>query len=351
MLFTLLLVVTILIVRVSVAVIRRRETDYSIAHTDPAKAVTLIAFGSCAQQDDPQPIWHTIANAKPDMFVFIGDNIYADTQDMLEMAKKYQQLGRKAEFAEFRARVPVLATWDDHDYGLNDGGKEYPFKQESKRQMLDFFNEPSDSERRTRPGVYTSYFFGPTGQRLQLILLDLRWFRDLIHWDDSVGGYVPNQDPTSTIMGAAQWAWLEEELKKPADLRIIASSIQFSSPDHHWEKWGNFPHEKARMLDMFDRLKVRNAVIVSGDMHFAELSAEQTPGGFTVYDLTSSGLNFFENGTQYPNRNRLALFDQSANFGILEITWQKDRVGVCLQARNLEGSVVINKDVAFDITK
>src|SRR5581483_636919 len=116
--------------------------------------------GSCAQQDKAQPIWNSILAARPDVFLFIGDNIYADTQDMKEMKHKYSLLGSKDEFVGFRSKVPILATWDDHDFGINDGGAEYPKKEESKHLMLDFFGEPKDSDRRSRPGVYTSYLFG-----------------------------------------------------------------------------------------------------------------------------------------------------------------------------------------------
>ena len=200
------------------------------------RIIKRIAFGSCADQSRAQPIWNVIAKAKPDLFLFIGDNVYADTDDMNVMSARYAELGAKPEFAAFRSKVPVLATWDDHDYGINDGGVEYSKKEESKKIMLDFFGEPADSERRQRPGIHTSYEFGPDGKRLQIILLDLRWFRSPIHWDEKAGGYVPNTDPNATILGAEQWSWLERELQKPADLRLIASSTQLTSGEHHWEK-------------------------------------------------------------------------------------------------------------------
>ncbi|MFX9912103.1 hypothetical protein ABTP43_20035, partial [Acinetobacter baumannii] len=76
-----------------------------------------------------------------------------------------------------RAQVPVVATWDDHDYGEDDAGGEYPMKEQSRRIFLDFWGEPVDSLRRERDGVYTSYTFGPEGRRVQLILLDLRYNR------------------------------------------------------------------------------------------------------------------------------------------------------------------------------
>jgi hypothetical protein len=71
-----------------------------------------------------------------------------------------------------------IATWDDHDYGVNDGGKEYPKKEESKKIFLDFFKEPDTSSRWKHKGIYTSYYYGEAGKKLQVIVLDCRTFRD-----------------------------------------------------------------------------------------------------------------------------------------------------------------------------
>lgn len=306
-----------------------------------------IAFGSCAEQDNPQPIWNVIEKNNPDVFLFIGDNIYADTEDMELMAKKYKILGDKPEFAKFRSSVPVLATWDDHDFGINDGGMEYPKKHESKKLMLDFFAEPKNSERRKHDGIYTSYMFGPKGQKLQLILLDLRWFRTALNYDKATDGYLPNKSPEATILGSEQWKWLENELTKPADLRIIASSTQFSSPDHKWEKWANFPVDKQKMIDLIDKNGIKNLFFISGDMHYGELSAENSPAGFKLYDLTASGMNLVENGSQYPNRNRISLYDKTPHFGLIEIDWKKGGPTVALKVVSDKGDTVISQSVSY----
>lgn len=317
------------------------------AVANPSSVIKNLAFGSCCKQDDPQPIWNSIKLSKPDMFLFLGDNVYGDTQDMKHLAAQYKKLAAKPEFANFRSKIPLIATWDDHDYGVNDGGMEYPKKRESKKIFLDFFAEPLDSARRQRDGIYTSYVFGPKGKQLQLILLDLRWFRTSLKLELFPFPYGPTNDPKATILGAAQWAWLEKELQKPADVRIIASSIQFSSPDHGWEKWANFPKEKQRIIDLIDQFKIRNVIFISGDMHFGEISSEKTPAGFQIYDVTSSGMNFHESGSQYKNRNRVSLYDTGANFGFIQIDWDAKPIGVSLQVRNKLGQPALRKDISI----
>src|SRR5437899_1083363 len=147
------------------------------AAANEKQVLSRIAFGSCARQDKPQPIWDAVVAAKPELYLSLGDNIYGDTQDMAVMKKKYDQLAAIPGWQKLKSTCPILATWDDHDYGVNDGGAEYPKKDESQQLFLDFFGIAKDSPRRKQKGVYHAEVFGPPEQRVQVILLDTRYFR------------------------------------------------------------------------------------------------------------------------------------------------------------------------------
>ena len=117
-----------------------------------------IAFGSCGKQTHPLPIFDEVIKQNPNLFIFLGDNIYGDTNDMDILRKKYQQLGTKESYKRLIENAEVLATWDDHDYGQNDAGKHYPHKVESKEIFLEFFKEPKNSERYKHQGIYHSVY-------------------------------------------------------------------------------------------------------------------------------------------------------------------------------------------------
>ena len=136
-----------------------------------------IIFGSCIKQDLPTPIFYTMAGEFPDLILFLGDNIYADTEDMTEMRAKYDRLEANADFCRLRSEFPIMATWDDHDFGVNDGGAEFPQREASEQEFMRFWKVPSQSPIRARPGVYDAKIFGPEGQRVQVIMLDTRYFR------------------------------------------------------------------------------------------------------------------------------------------------------------------------------
>jgi alkaline phosphatase D len=288
------------------------------------KVLTRVAFGSCSSQDKDMPIWDTIAAQNPDLFIMLGDNIYGDTKDMNVLQAKYNKLGAKPGFQRLKQKCPIIATWDDHDYGVNDGGKEYPMKEESKKIFLNFFNEPKESDRWKHEGIYTSYMFGPTGKKIQIIMLDLRTFRDSIclagEGEDCVGEYKKCEDSTKTMLGAAQWAWLEKELQKPADYRIIGSSTQFLVDFNGWEAWVNLPYERERFINLLKKTRTSGAFFISGDLHYAELSKLKRNGQPPIYDLTSSGLTHGHNCAG-ENVNRIYGAYMSANFGMLTFNW------------------------------
>jgi len=312
--------------------------------SDHPELLQRILFGSCVLQSRPQPIFTTIAAANPDLFIFLGDNIYADTIDMAVMQRAYDQLAASSSFQRLLERCPVLAVWDDHDYGANDAGSEYPKREESKELFLDFWQEPENSLRRKRAGIYAAHLYGPVGRRVQVILLDTRTFRDsLVRGNpkptDALGPYVANPDPAATILGEQQWRWLEQQLTRPARIRIIVSSIQVIPEFSGWESWANFPLEKQRLLDLIADRGVEGVIFISGDRHFAELSVLRREGGYPLYELTSSALNLrHPSGLTGANQLRIDGTYLRENFGEIRIRWSA-RPLVSLSIRDLEGKV------------
>lgn len=296
------------------------------------KNISKIAFGSCAHENHPLPIFNLVVKHKPDLFIFLGDNIYGDTKSMDTLQMKYNILAQKPSFQNLKKNVPIIATWDDHDYGWNDTGRHYPFKTESKEIFLKFFNEPKDSDRRKHEGIYTSYMYETNGKKLQIILLDNRTFRD--DYNKYKGefasdkryfyelDFAPMQEPDSTYLGAAQWRWLEEELKKPADLRLIGSGSQFSIEYNGYEGWPEYPLEKQKFVDLIKKTKANGVMFLTGDVHYAEISKLNEPDLYPIYDVTASGLSstwLFAT----PNKNRIEGPIMDNHFGLLTIDWKK----------------------------
>ena len=332
----------------------------------PTGTVQRIAFGSCAKQWQHQTIWEAVIAAKPDLFLFLGDAIYADTDGATawtvteeQLRGEWNRLADKPEFQKARAAVPMMAIWDNHDYGSHTGGKEFPLKDESQRIFLDFFNEPANSERRRTPGIYDARIFGPEGKQVQIILLDTRFFKDAYTKDSrskrqrlkagKVGGYVPDDNPSKTLLGAEQWVWLEEQFKKTADIRLIASSIQIIPDQKGMDEWGNFPVERQRLFELIKKTRAKGVIMVTGNVHFAEISQLKT-FSYPLFDFTSSGLTHTnETYTRAKNAYRVAGPYGGENFGMIEIDWDaKHSPRITLKAISLDGSTAFEHTVSLD---
>ncbi|KAJ3675554.1 hypothetical protein LUZ60_004596 [Juncus effusus] len=345
---------------------------------DDKTLVSRIAFGSCSNQSAPQPIWDAIIEFDPQVFIWMGDNVYGDNKRPSKILGKERTIGpwknaarfyhstkeelqRRYEIAKtnpgyvrLRQKSQVIGTWDDHDYGLNDAGKEFEQKKDNQRLLLDFLDEPQNSVRRKQAGVYASYMFGPKGKRVKVIVLDTRYHRDPLFSD-------------GTILGESQWNWLENELNGPqSDITIIASSIQVVSnlsavfePLFYMESWGRFPKEKQRLFNLIDNSKREGIFFISGDVHFGEITRDECGAGYPLYDITSSGLTqSIEKAVPGPLaflvrliawiapstmrvfssdcRFRSCIYGQP-NFGAIEIDWNATPPSVKLEIRDVNG--------------
>ena len=302
-----------------------------------APPLTRVAFGSCADQGERQPIWEAILAYRPELFIFAGDNVYGDvgSGELAELRQAYATAREIPGMNRVRASVPHLATWDDHDYGANDGGADFPWKRESQRLFADFWELAPDDPRRTREGVHHAATFGPAGRRVQVILLDTRYFRSPLTPTDQRGApgrerYVPDDDPAKTMLGAGQWQWLEERLAEPAQIRLIVSSIQVLAEGHGWERWGNLPRERRRLFDLIADTKAEGVVFLSGDRHVGALYEEKADVAYPLLEITSSGINKFFAAASEPGPNRLGALYPLPNFGIVDIDWWTDEITLAI---------------------
>ena len=296
-------------------------------------ATFKIAFGSCGHETEELLIFNEVVKSNPDLFIFLGDNVYGDTYNMDTLRSRYDSLGSRSSYQNLKKNVDILATWDDHDFGWNDAGRHYPYKVEAKEIFFDFFEEPKDSERRNREGIYISYNYDFKGKKIQVIMLDTRTFRDDLLLNETKKSedrryfypldYTPYETNDSTLLGKKQWEWLNQELQKEADVRIIGSSTQFGIEYNGYEAWANYPHEQKRFLDLIKKNKANGVIFISGDVHYAEISKIDEPDLYPIYDVTSSGLSstwLFAT----PNQNRIEGPIMENHFGLLTLEEGKE---------------------------
>lgn len=289
-----------------------------------------IAFGSCNKQYLDNILWDDILANQPKVWIWGGDNIYGDTKDMQLLKNKYEKQNSQNGYAAIKKNTIVIGTWDDHDYGLNDAGGEFPEKEQSQQLFLDFFNVSNTSPRRSREGIYHSETIKSEEGSVKIIILDTRYFRTALTESKEKGKrYKANNYGEGTILGEEQWNWLERELEEAdSDFTVILSSIQFLSREHGFETWGNFPHEIDKMTKVLKDTKAKNVLFISGDRHISEFSKAEIDGlSYPLLDFTSSGLTHyysFFNGE--PNQYRSGKVINDLSFGLLKFNFETETI-------------------------
>jgi alkaline phosphatase D len=339
-------------------------TDFPRAPQTPAlpqTALRTIVLASCSNEDTwdrPLTIFDKMSARKADLAILMGDNVYgsATPEDPLlsDLRAAYWAQARRRPFTNLVSGTPTLAVWDDHDFGINDGGGETFPQRKLAQEMFDRFWRIGPEDPRSHPdGLFGSWIVGPAGQRVQIITLDTRYWRSPLKPTDQRDApgkerYIADSDPARTMLGATQWAWLAQELKKPAELRLIVSSTQVVAEGHGWEKWGNFPLEKKKLYDMIRESGAKGVMVVSGDRHYSMIARELPEAvGYPLYDFTASSVNMpwslHPKDEAIPERVGPSVF--AVNYGALAIDWTARTV--TMEIRDKDDKLVHTQVVPF----
>ena len=241
-----------------------------------------IAFGSCPrfQDDRVQPIWSAVLGLEPDLFLWIGDNIYGDSTYPHVLREEYRRQRDVAGLQPVLREVSHLAIWDDHDYGMNNQDRRNPIKEEALKIFKEYWANPSYGLSQT-PGVFFRYRYG----QVEFFFLDDRFYRD------------PDADPQGpekTLLGAEQLAWLQSELAaSTAVFKVLVSGGGWSeAKGETGDSWAAFVDERNKIFDFVRDREITGVVLLAGDTHVAELNVIpwSDKGGYDLYDLISSPL-------------------------------------------------------------
>lgn len=289
-----------------------------------------IAFGSCAriQLYPEQPVFDAVAAMEPDLFLWLGDNIYADSDSETAYSALYSRQRNVSNLVPLLRSVPQLAIWDDHDFGYNNSDRHSTSKEMTHRLFNRWWANPSAGLADT-PGIFFRHSFGP----VDIFMLDGRYHRDS---PESPNG------PAKTMLGAAQKAWLKRELKaSKATFKILASGTGWTIAEQGGDSWASYVDERNEIFDFIRDNKISGCFGISGDVHQGEVNcvpwSEQ--GGYDFYDLASSGLA--QNVTprfidQHPEVRLRQPWVRSHNFGLLEFSFDPEP-SVALSIRGILG--------------
>ncbi len=377
-----------------------RSTSSTHDESFPDTTITSLAFGSCHNNKKVlshgnNHIWRAISHFKPEVFLWTGDSVYAPEKggvaSVVTLTKEYQKTltDESVGYGQFIRTVPLGAfgTWDDHDYGANDAGKELPDKEQRQEAFLNFLGRPQQLQR--RDGVYSSVTIGTPPHQLLVIMLDTRSNRDrhcipsiaslplgsiggtfaallscMTRWlsvSFQLNKYIPTCQERQ-MLSSQQWQWLEEVVaSSTAQAHVVISSVQLLTTNPAPESWGHFDKERSRLLNRLRGLP--GLVVISGDVHFAELSTTHPEwysiasgsrketdldSKLDIMEITSSGLThsvkdlglLAEWQLKAFNAHRFGSLYLGRNFGTIHFDWEHKVLRVDIHNQN--GAVVLS---------
>ena len=293
-------------------------------------------LGSCIHQDEPQPIWRAVKKDNLDGFIFLGDNVYGDSPSLKlnKMARAYNK--QKNNFPAWLMEKDILAIWDDHDYGKNDGGSEYKLKKEAQELFLEFWDIPENDIRQSREGIYFDVIKNLDDMKIHIIGLDTRYFRSELKGSKS--SYKDNTDNDATVLGKPQWKWLTSSLEKDSDLVILLTSIQLLATEHRFEKWSNFSLERKRLIDLIESSN-KQVIVISGDRHRGGIYQYNN-----IYEITSSSMNKPVKGAE-TDALLIGKTHYEENYGIISINTESSQIK--LDLKDKKGSMLESVAIPF----
>ena len=309
---------------------------YILSIFSPSLYAYKLGVGSCIDQNLKQDIWITIKKHNIDGFIFLGDNVYGDTSSGKLDRMKRAYAKQKSNFPSWLNKKDIIAIWDDHDYGVNDGGGDYKNKNEAKKLFIDFWKIPVSDIRRERQGLYFERSQLIEDKEIQYIVLDTRYFRSPLNGETN--NYQPNKSPYATVLGNKQWKWFRETLRNSeAEIIFILSSIQVLATNHPYEKWANFPHERKRLLKEIKLASQDKTIIaLSGDRHRSGIYQNDF-----FLELTSSSLNKASSITIEYDPLLIGRTYPEVNFGLIDIDSKQNLIS--LSIRNKLGKELQSK--------
>lgn len=243
-------------------------------------------------------IYNAMTNEHSDFMIWLGDNIYLrepDWNSWTGIVHRYTQARTTPEMRNFLSSTHHYAILDDHDFGPNDSDRSFWNKNQTQEAFELFWANPSYGVGDIK-GAITAFEYADC----EFFLLDNRTYRS------------PNRRKTGekTQLGEEQLQWLFDNISSTyAQFKFVVMGGQLLSTSGVYEAYSNygFDEERQRIIDFIYEEEIKNVIILSGDVHFSEVSVLRSEGKPTIWDLTSSPLNSGFNTNALEQNNTLRI--------------------------------------------
>lgn len=279
----------------------------------------------------------SMANKKPDLTLWLGDNIYLREPDWSSWTGYMHRYTHTRSLPEMQKLLQTghhYAIWDDHDFGANDADGSWLHKDWALKSFGLFWMNPSVGV----PGLtgnMTAFQFND----VDFFLLDNRYNRT--PFDQK------NEAPE--MFGKAQIDWLIDMLKySKSPFKLVAAGGQILNDVAIFETFAQFKEEREYLLKRIEEENIKGVIFLTGDRHHSELSKMTLPNGNLIYDLTVSPLTSGEhNAKDEKNSFRVdGTHVATQNFAIAEFSGERKSRVMKISLYNADGELIWVQEIA-----
>lgn len=241
-----------------------------------AGVVTLAAV-SCANATS-ETVWERMSGMNIDALLLGGDTPYVDTSVLATVRQIHQVFLTRPKMAELIRKTPTTGTWDDHDFGLNNGnGVTFAGGKAVTRQVFVEYRA-HDRYGNGTGGVYFKNDMGP----VEIFMLDPRWF--------SQTEPSPVDPAQKTCFGADQWAWLKESLlDSRAPFKVLMmGQIWVDKKNTETDDMHTYWYERDALFDFIRDKRIPGVVLVGGDIHLSQHHIHRRRVGYDLHQFVTS---------------------------------------------------------------
>ncbi len=235
------------------------------------------AFISCVNTSTA-PVWERMELLGIDQLYLMGDTPYIDSADLAVIRQKHRNFLAEPSLDSLVRHTPVVGTWDDHDFGLNNSnGLSFDYGKPTTRQVFVEYRAHDQYGTGTE-GVYNKVDHGP----MEVFVLDPRWF--------SQTAPSPVDPSQKTCFGNAQWQWLLDSLRNSkAMFKVLAmGEIWQDKKNSETDDLFTYWYERDALLDMIRDEHIPGVVLVGGDIHLSRYLKHPQRCGYDVHDFITS---------------------------------------------------------------
>lgn len=306
-------------------------------HTPATGAFSFrVAFASCARTGSSAPVFDRIRQLDPLFFLHMGDLHYEDiaANRVDRFSRAFDAVHASPRQSALFRQVPVVYTWDDHDYGPNDSDRTSP----SREAALAAYRAFVPHYPLTGAGGTLQQAF--TVGRVRFIVTDNRSARS------------PRRVPEAerTMLGAGQLVWLERELAAATAFPLVVwvNTVPWitTGDEGTSDGWAPFARERTRIANAIEAAGLtRKLVMLSGDMHALALDDgthsqyATTPGASATGFVVAHAAPLDQAGSKKGGPYTTGPLTASGQFGTLDIEDGGGEIGLVIQGQRTAGPV------------